>query len=260
MAEPIPISIVVPAYNESTRIGQSLQKILFYLTEQGFAGELIVVDDGSTDETGQVVQNFIRCNLQSPLVQLVLLSNSKNMGKGYSIRAGVLRATKAIVVFTDADLSTPITEFPKLVDPIRKGAYDVVIGSRALNRELIGQHQPLWRESAGRIFNLLMRLIVGLKFKDTQCGFKAYRRSLIWPVFQGLKLHGYSFDVEVLFLAKKRGVRIAEVPVVWNHAEGSRVHLFKDSLKMLVELLQIRWYALTGKYAGVIDATAAEET
>lgn len=248
MPEPLVLSLIIPAYNEAGRIGQSLERICDYLGQQDFPSEVIVVDDGSTDETAGFVQRHIRHQAGKP-VRLRLISNPKNMGKGFSVRAGVLQASGSIVVFSDADLSTPITELPKLLDPIRGATHDVVIGSRAINRGLIGRRQSLWREYAGRIFNLLMRAIVGLNLKDTQCGFKAYRRELIVPIFQRQQVYGFSFDVEILYLASRQGLRIMEVPVIWNHVEGSRVHMIRDSLNMFLELLRIRLNGWLGRYA-----------
>lgn len=248
MPKPVMLSLIIPAFNEADRISRSLQQIGDYLARQDFASEVIVVDDGSTDATAEVVQRYIR-RPYGQSVRMCLISNPKNMGKGFSVRVGVLQASGSIVAFSDADLPTPITELPKLLDPIRDATHDIVIGSRAMDRRLIGRRQSWWREYAGRTFNLLMRAILGLKFKDTQCGFKAYRREAILPIFQQQRIHGFSFDVEILYLAAKQGLRILETPVIWSHVEGSRVHLVKDSLKMLLGLLRIRWHEWRGTYS-----------
>jgi glycosyltransferase involved in cell wall biosynthesis len=247
MTAPISLSVVIPAYNESARIIGGLEQVLAYLSRQEWTSEVIVVDDGSTDHTAEMVNQFIRERSDSS-VPLTLVSHQKNAGKGASVRAGVLHARGASIAFTDADLSAPITELPKLLGPIRKGICDVVIGSRALNRRLIGQRQSRLRECAGRLFNVLVRVVTGLDFKDTQCGFKAFGRDAIIPVFHQQQLQGFGFDVEVLFLAGRLGLRTIEIPVIWNHAEGSRVRMVRDSLKMFLDLVKIRWYDLTGAY------------
>jgi glycosyltransferase involved in cell wall biosynthesis len=247
MQQPVSLSIIIPAFNEAARITRTLQQIVAYLQEHIESSEVIVVDDGSTDETVAVVEQFLSRH-PNQTIAIQLIQNHGNKGKGYSVKNGVLHARGEIVAFTDADLSSPIAELPKLLDPIRRGECDIVIGSRAVDRSLIGEHQSLWRELAGRTFNLIMRFIIGLSFKDTQCGFKAYRHQAVLPIFELQQIKRFSFDVEVLYLAQKRGLRIKEVPVVWNHAEGSRVHMVKDSLRMFLELLKIRWYALVGRY------------
>jgi glycosyltransferase involved in cell wall biosynthesis len=258
MSEPVTLSIVIPAYNEQGRIAPSLEQILAYLNQQEYESEIIVVDDGSTDHTAPIVERFIRRE-SGKSVQLTLLSHPTNRGKGSGVKTGVLHARGAVVVFTDADLSAPITELPKLLGPIEQRRCDIVIGSRGVDRSLIGQRQSPWREVAGRTFNLLMRALTGLKFKDTQCGFKAYRREAAQSIFRQQQLQGFGFDVEILYLAKTQGLRTDEVPVVWNHAEGSRVHVFRDSLRMLVELLKIRWYALVGRYTEGIASTSIDQ-
>lgn len=247
MTTPISLSVIIPAYNESARIGNGLEQVLTYLSRQRWASEVIVVDDGSTDATAELVRQFVRQRCDGS-VPLRLLSHSQNAGKGASVRTGLLHARGAIVAFTDADVSAPITELPKLIGPIEQGICDVVIGSRALNRQLIGHRQSRGREWAGRLFNRLVRLVTGLDIKDTQCGFKAFRRDAVLPIFQRQQISGFGFDVEILFVAKRRGLRMVELPVVWNHVEGSRVRMIRDSLKMAAELLKIRWYDLMGLY------------
>jgi dolichyl-phosphate beta-glucosyltransferase len=236
------ISIVIPAYNESARLGPTLDRVLDFVRQQAWGVEVIVVDDGSRDRTADLVQDCARAN---PLVRLV--QNLGNRGKGYSVRNGVLHAQGAIVLFTDADLSSPIEEAPKLFDAIEAGA-DIAIGSRWVRSELQTQRQSLARQVMGRGFNVLLRILLGLDFKDTQCGFKAFRRGAAKALFPLQRVEGWGFDPELLFLARKVGFTVAEVPVVWAHEEGSRIHPLADGSKMLLEVLRIRWYALTGKY------------
>lgn len=247
MADSVDLSIIIPAYNEAERIGQSLEQISLYLGRQPWSVEVIVVNDGSSDETVQVVEKSHDL-LSTQHIRFKLISNSMNRGKGYCVKAGALSALGHIIVLTDADLSAPISQLTELLVPIHQGQYDIVIGSRAMDRRLIQERQPFWREYAGRFFNILMRLITGLPFKDTQCGFKAFRRDLIRPIFEQQRLEGFAFDVEVLYLAHKLGLRIKEVPVVWNHVEGSRVHIVRDSVKMLLELVKIKIHDWHGDY------------
>jgi glycosyltransferase involved in cell wall biosynthesis len=247
MEESPVISIIIPAYNEAVRIGATLESVAAYLSRCPWPSEIIVVDDGSTDETVALAEKA-GGHHQGQGMSIQVIRNPGNKGKGYSVRNGVLHARAEIVMFTDADLSAPITELPKLVEPIQTGQCDIVIGSRAVDRSLIGIRQSPFREFAGRIYNLLMRVITGLNLKDTQCGFKAYRRQAVLPVFEVQRIAGFSFDVEILYLAKKRRLSIMEVPVVWNHAEGSRVRMMTDSMKMFLDLLRIRWNGLLGRY------------
>jgi glycosyltransferase involved in cell wall biosynthesis len=247
MEHPVSLSIVIPAFNEALRIVPTLEAVVGFLGNTPWAAELIIVDDGSTDGTERLAQGFIE-RTRDGEVPVRLLLNGSNRGKGYSVRNGFLHSNGEIVAFTDADLSAPIEELPKLLDDIVIGEQDIVIGSRAVDRSLIGKHQSPWRELAGRTFNLMMKAIVGLDYRDTQCGFKAYRREAARPIFESQTIDGFSFDVEILFLAKKKKLRIKEVPVVWSHAEGSRVHMLKDSAKMFLDLLRIRWNDFRGLY------------
>ena len=229
-------SIIIPCYNEEARIGQTLQLTLNYLAANAAESELIVVNDGSTDATGAVARE----RLQSAHVATRLLENFPNRGKGAAVRAGLLAARTAIGLFSDADLSTPLNETPKLINPIANDEVDIAFGSRALDRSLIGVHQPWRREQAGRVFNFLVRLATGLPFWDTQCGFKAFRLEAARPILKGAQTEGFAFDVELLYLAYRAGLRIREVPVRWNHAEGSKVSFFRDSLRMLREVITLR--------------------
>src|SRR5215472_378630 len=231
-----PFSIVIPCFNEEARIGDTLRLTLDHLATNAPESELIVVNDGSTDATGAIARE----RLKSVQIATRLLENFPNRGKGAAVRSGLLAAEKPIGLFFDADLSTPLGETPKLIEPIAKGEVDIAIGSRALDRGLIGVHQPWRREQAGRAFNLLVRLATGLPFWDTQCGFKAFRLDVCRPILEAARLDGFAFDVELLYLAQHAGLRIREIPVRWNHAEGSKVSFFRDSLRMLREVVGLR--------------------
>jgi len=237
------LSIVIPAYNEAKRISRTLETLQKYLECTNWTSEVIVVNDGSSDETAAIVESY-----RDRWPALRLIENDGNRGKGFSVRNGALGAQGEVVLFTDADLSAPITEAPKLIDPIANGACDVTFGSRAVDRSLIGVHQSSFRETSGRIFNLFVQGLIGLRFKDTQCGFKAFRRRAAGPVFERQTIMGFGFDPEILYIAKKRGLRLREIPVRWDHAEGTKVRFLQDSCRMFLDLLQIRWNDLRGKY------------
>jgi glycosyltransferase involved in cell wall biosynthesis len=235
---------VIPAYNESARLGATLQKVLGFVHAQGWDAEVIVVNDGSRDNTAEIVKSFAA---KDPIVQLV--ENPGNHGKGYSVRNGMLHAKGKIVLFSDADLSSPIEEATKLLRALAAGA-DIAIGSRWLRAETQTQRQPLHRQIFGRVFNLLLRIILGLKFKDTQCGFKAFKQPAVHAIFPHQRIERWGFDPEVLFLARKAGFKVTEVPVLWGHSGGTRIHPIIDGSKMFMEMLRIRWYSVTGKYDG----------
>jgi glycosyltransferase involved in cell wall biosynthesis len=236
-------SIVIPAYNESARIATSLDKILSYTVARNWDAEIIVVDDGSKDGTAEIVR--ARANHHPGLR---LLSNPGNRGKGYSVRNGMLHAQGEIFLFSDADLSSPIEEFDKLLEAIAKGA-DVAMGSRWVNAELQTEKQPLHRQLFGRLFNLALRITLGLQFKDTQCGFKAFTRAAAQAIFPLQTIERWGFDPELIYLAQRLGYRVQEVPVAWAHREGTRINPLRDGIRMLGEMLQIRWNALTGRYS-----------
>src|SRR5438477_1439341 len=229
-------SVAIPCFNEAARIGQTVRSTLNYLSAQSPDAELIVINDGSTDATSAIVREA----LIGAKVQTQFLENFPNRGKGAAVRTGLLAATKPIGLFFDADLSTPLGEIPKVIEPIANGEIDIALGSRALDRGLIGIHQPWRREQAGRAFNLLVRIAAGLPFWDTQCGFKAFRLDVCRPILKAARLDGFAFDVELLYLAQHAGLRIREIPVRWNHAEGSKVSFFRDSLRMLREVIALR--------------------
>ena len=229
-------SVVIPCFNEEGRIGNTLRITIDYLAANAPTSELIVVNDGSTDATGTIA----RKTLSEAKLATRLLENFPNRGKGAAVRTGLLAAREPIGLFSDADLSTPIEETPKLIDPIANGEVDIAFGSRALDRSLIGIHQPWRREQGGRVFNLLVRVATGLPFWDTQCGFKAFRLDACRLILESARINGFAFDVELLFLAHRAGLRIREIPVRWNHAEGSKVSFFRDSLRMLREVIALR--------------------
>ena len=241
---PSPIySIVLPAYNESERIAATIEKISAFAAQRGWQTETIVVNDGSSDDTAEIVR---RCAATHPGVRL--LQNPGNRGKGYSVRHGMLEAQGEILLFSDADLSSPIAEAEKLFAAIAGGA-DIAIGSRWLKTELQLRRQPLHRQLYGRIFNLALRLILGLQFKDTQCGFKAFTRRAAEAVFPLQRIERWGFDPELLYLAKRLHLQVEEVPVAWAHREGTRINPLRDGLQMFGEILNIRWNALMGQYS-----------
>jgi dolichyl-phosphate beta-glucosyltransferase len=235
-------SIVIPAYNEAARIAATLERVLAYLTERGWKAEIVVVNDGSTDNTVAVVRQYIQKHSA-----LRLLENPGNRGKGYSIRNGILHAKGKLLLFSDADLSSPIEESAKLFAALNNGS-DLAIGSRWLQSELQTERQPLYRQLFGRLFNLMLRLILGLKFKDTQCGFKAFTRQAAQKIFPLQTVERWGFDPELLFLAERFQMKVAEVPVAWGHSAGTRISPLRDGLRMFLEMLTIRWNSLSGKY------------
>ena len=243
------LSIVIPAYNEVSRIGKTLHTVVDYLNSAWPESELIVVDDGSSDHTADLAREILA---PTSSLRTSVISYKSNLGKGRAVRLGLLAARGDIVLFSDADLSTPITETPKLVEPINNGECDLTFGSRALDRELIGVHQPWRREQGGRIFNLAVRVATGLPFWDTQCGFKAFRMSVCRPIVEAATVDRFGFDVELLYLAKKAGLKLKEIPVRWDHNEGSKVSVFSDSFKMLNEVGLIRQHSRRGVYDAAI--------
>ena len=235
-------SFILPAYNESERLTTSIPKVLDYIHARELHAEIIVVNDGSTDDTAEVVRRFAAAN---PMV--VLLENPGNRGKGYSVRNGMLHSKGEVALFTDADLSSPITEADKLFAALADGA-DVAIGSRWLQRELQTERQPFYRQLYGRLFNLGLRIVLGLNYRDTQCGFKAFTRRAIEIVFARQRVERWGFDPELLFLAKKFKLKTVEVPVEWAHDHRSKINPLRDGLKMGLEVLDVRWNSLMGRY------------
>jgi glycosyltransferase involved in cell wall biosynthesis len=235
-------SIIIPAYNEAERLTRSLEKILAYVDARGWPAEILVVNDGSRDQTAEVIKNFAQQNKAVRLVE-----NPGNRGKGYSVRHGMLEAQGDILLFTDADLSSPIQEADKLFRALEAGA-DVAIGSRWLDPALQTEKQPLLRQLYGRIFNLLLRLLLGLKEKDTQCGFKAFNRRAADAIFPRQHIERWGFDPELLYLAQKLGFKVVEVPVQWAHDDRSTINPIRDGARMFGEILSIRWNAIRGRY------------
>lgn len=225
------LSFVIPAYNEATRIEKSLQTALAYFSAQSYSWEILVVNDGSRDATADIVRRHHGDGI-------TLLDQPANMGKGAAIRRGMLEATGAYRVFSDADFSTPITETARMLEHLKD--FDVVIGSRGLDSSYIKKHQPWYRETMGRIFNLMVRAIAVSGIHDTQCGFKGFRAAAAEAIFQRTKIDGFSFDVEALYLARRLGYSIKEIPVEWRNDERSTLNPVSDSIKMFRELLRVR--------------------
>jgi glycosyltransferase involved in cell wall biosynthesis len=218
--------------------------MLTYVHAQGWDAEVIVVNDGSRDNTADIVRVFAA---KDPALRL--LENPGNRGKGYSVRNGMLSARGRIVMFSDADLSSPIEEAPKLLQALEESA-DIAIGSRWLRSETQTHRQPLYRQLFGRVFNLMLRITLGLKFKDTQCGFKAFKQSAVQAIFPLQQIERWGFDPEVLFLARKFKFKVQEIPVLWGHSGGTRINPLLDGSRMVMEMFRIRWNDLTGKYNG----------
>jgi dolichyl-phosphate beta-glucosyltransferase len=242
------ISILIPAYQESERIGGSLCLILSFIEKEKLDAEIIVVDDGSKDNTSEVAR--LAC-AEFPNIPTQVIRYEENRGKGFAVKTGLLAASGEIALFSDADLSTPIEELYKLVLPIQNDGFDVTFGSRALDRKLIGNRQPWRREQGGKVFNLIVRLATKLPFWDTQCGFKAFRMSKFLPLIDLMKIDRFGFDVEFLFVANLAKLKLKEIPVVWNHCDGTTISVFRDSFRMFIEVNQIRQNERKGIYNNV---------
>src|SRR5215213_6565051 len=245
------LSVVIPAYNESARLEKTLRAVVDYLRQSLPKAEVIVVDDGSSDQTAALARQVFN---ESRDLRTSVISYKSNLGKGRAVRLGLLAARGDVALFSDADLSTPFSEAPKLIEPIVNGPCDVTFGSRALDRQLIGVHQSWRREQGGRVFNLVVRLATGMPFWDTQCGFKAFRMSVCRPLVEAATVDRFGFDVELLYLAFRAGLNLKEIPVRWDHNEGSKVTLFSDSFKMVNEVNLIRQQARRGVYDSAIRA------
>ena len=241
-------SIVIPAFNESARIPATLESVIGCIRANAWNAEVIVVNDGSIDNTAEIVRDIAR---GAP--ELRMIENPGNRGKGYSVRNGVLHALGDVIMFTDSDLSAPIVEAERLFAAIDAGA-DIAIGSRWLESGRQTHRQPLYRQFFGRCFNAVCRMVMRLPFADTQCGFKAFTRDAAQTVFQLQTIERWGFDPEILFIALKRGYTIKEVPVSWAHDARTRMSYLRDGVQMLKELVIVRWNALTGHYSKRIDA------
>jgi dolichyl-phosphate beta-glucosyltransferase len=246
------LSIVIPAYNEELRIGRSLKRVRLYLQSKTFTAEVIVVDDGSTDRTADIAGREAET-----WAGLRVLRNDRNRGKGFSVRRGALQARGEYVLFTDADLSAPIDQTGVLIAALASTGADAAIGSRALQRELIGVHQPWFREWGGVCFNWTVRLFTGLRLRDTQCGLKLFRLATTRKAFEHLKAERFGFDPELLFLIKRWGGRILEIPVRWDNDPGTTLNIWRDTARSFLEVVQVRWWALTGQYPPAERATAS---
>lgn len=237
------ISIIIPAYNEEKRLPATLQRVICYLKRSNWSfAEIVVVDDGSSDGTVAAAEQALR---DYPAWRV--LRNPGNRGKGYAVRNGMLQCRGEWALFTDADLSTPIEELEKLWVSAERHGVKVAAGSRALDRKLIGVHQSWFRENAGRLFNVVMRLITGLPFRDTQCGFKLFDARASREIFARQVLDGFGFDVEVLFIARRLGYRALEVPVKWNDVQGTKVSALRG-LAAFLDPLRVRWNEIRGRY------------
>ena len=239
------LSIVIPAFDEQARLGDSLRKTLAYIKENNLNAELIVVDDGSSDETAEIAR---AAGAEFPEIKTAVIRYEKNRGKGYAVKTGLLASVGDIALFSDADLSTPISELPKLVEPIRADEFDVTFGSRELDKSLINTHQSWRREQGGRVFSFVVRSMTGLPFLDTQCGFKAFNMGKFRPLLPLMQIERFGFDIEFLYVAYHKGLRLSEIPVVWNHCEGTKVDVWRDSRRTFNEVRQIRRNAKQGKY------------
>lgn len=253
MSAAIGLSIVIPSFNEERRLPPTLGKIAAYIRERRPNSEVIVVDDGSTDQTAAVAESW-----KDRIPGLRVVSNDGNRGKGFSVRHGSLEARGDVVLFTDADLSSPIEEAEKLLAALQ--SHEVAIGSRAVDRSLIEVHESAFREFAGIVFNWIVRSTLRLPFVDTQCGFKAFRRERCRIIFEQQTIERFGFDPELLYLARHHGLSIVEVPVRWAHSPATKVNMMHDSVQMFLDIFIIRWNGLRGRYHKARDGFVKQST
>lgn len=236
------LSVIIPAYNEERRIAKTLKEIDKYLKRQEYQYEIIVVSDGSKDNTAKVVRD-----LQPQIASLILIDNKENHGKGYVVRQGILSAKGEVRLFTDADNSTSIDQVDKMIPFFKKG-FGIVIGSRDIKGAVLDPPQPFYRKVLGNIFNLMVQVIVGLwGIWDTQCGFKALSAKAAKDILPQCKIDRWSFDPEILRVGRKMGYKIKQVPIVWKNDLESKVKM-RSTIKMGIDLLKIRWNLITFKY------------
>ena len=243
------LSVIIPAYNEAQRLEATLRAVHAYLQRQPYAAEIIVVDDGSEDGTASIVR---ACGGWFPPISV--LHNGRNRGKGFSVRHGFLHARGEYLLFSDADLSTPIEEVEKLLAALHEPC-DIAIGSRALRESRVEVHQPWYREHMGRLFNVFVQALAVPGIRDTQCGFKCFTREAALALCQRMTAEGFGFDVEMLYLARRLGYRVREIPVVWRNSPQTRVRVWRDSVSMMGDLVRIRWHDLRGRYDGPTGMT-----
>jgi dolichyl-phosphate beta-glucosyltransferase len=243
------LSVVIPAYNEEARLAHSLPLIARYLTEQSFTAEIVVVDDGSTDGTAALAAQLLRGRGR-------VLRVPENRGKGHAVRHGVLHAEGRWVLFTDADLSAPIEEHAKLAAASRDHDLDLAIGSRAVEGSHV-EGSRLLRRVMRRTFNRVIKLLTGLPFNDTQCGFKLLDRERLRPLFERMIVDGFAFDVELLFLCSRFGMRVQEVPIVWRNDPRTKVGVLVDPFRMVLDVARVRWRFRRGGYYGGEEAAGA---
>jgi dolichyl-phosphate beta-glucosyltransferase len=229
------LSVVIPAYNEEARLGKTLHYMIRFLQDQPYASEIIIADDGSKDRTVEIAKERLAHFPHK------ILTVDKNRGKGNAVKRGMLSAVGRFILFSDADMSTPIDEVERFALILEKGSYDCVIGSRALPDSKLEVRQNAFRESIGKIFNRIAQALTFKGISDSQCGFKCFKREVAHDLFGRQKLDGFSFDAEILYLAQKRGYKICESPVIWRNDTQSRVQLLSDPLHMFLDLMRIRW-------------------
>ncbi len=239
------LSVVIPVYNEAARVGKTLEACFVYLKAKKISSEILVVDDGSKDQTIRVVESFKRQGTKSQVLKV--LKHKVNRGKGAAVRTGALAAAGHIVLYMDADNATPLREFESFRPELKRGT-EVLMGSRAVDRKKVKVHQPIHREAMGRIFNLLVQMLATPGLWDTQCGFKVFSAGAAKMIFPLQTIERFGFDVELLYIARKQGYRVKEMPIHWYDSPDSRVSMFRDSARMFMDLLVIRWNDLRGRY------------